>query len=251
MTNEPTNLPATGREASPIEQMFAGLLEAVKDPAVDPAKAEAMLALQERLIDRQALMDFNRARHAAMMEMPYIDRDGRIKNKAGEVQSRFATFEAIDRIVRPITHRHGILYGFNPQDKQGGVLVTCELSHTGGHVQNYGPMFVPLDSSGAKNNAQGAGSSLSYGKRYTLCAALNIVTVGQDDDGQSAGPARDTEPAWTEEVLDQARRAATGGMDAYTKFFQALSPMRRGWLVECGEHDNLKTAAANHDNKGN
>lgn len=231
-------------------QMFAGLMAVVKDPNADPAKMSAALEVMERMNDRRALMEFNRARMAAMAEMPVITKDGKIMNK-GNVQSRFATFEAIDRIVRPVCIRHGLVYGFNlQQGPNASVMVTCELGHVGGHVQNYGPMQIPLDNSGAKNAAQGAGSAASYGKRYTLCAALNIVTEGQDDDGQSAGRQRNQIPdadAWQGQVLDDARRAATGGAAAYQEFFKTkLTNMQRGWLVDTGEHENLKTAAAEY-----
>jgi len=47
-------------------------------------------------------------------------------------------------------------------------------------------MALPIDSSGAKNNVQGWGSSVSYGKRYTCFALLNISARGEDDDGKSA-----------------------------------------------------------------
>ena len=45
-------------------------------------------------------------------------------------------------------------------------------------------MPLPLDTSGAKNNIQGMGSTVSYGKRYLLGMLLNLVSKGQDDDGQ-------------------------------------------------------------------
>ena len=42
-------------------------------------------------------------------------------------------------------------------------------------------------------SVQGVGSSLSYGKRYTAYALLNITTSGDDDDGRSGGTAYITE----------------------------------------------------------
>lgn len=51
-------------------------------------------------------------------------------------------------------------------------------------------MLLPADTSGSKNAVQAFGSSTSYGKRYVLCALLNITTRGQDDNGQTAAPVK-------------------------------------------------------------
>jgi hypothetical protein len=45
---------------------------------------------------------------------------------------------------------------------------------------------MPIDTSGSKTSVQGIGSTVSYGKRYTLCALLNIST-GDDTDGHQLG----------------------------------------------------------------
>ena len=44
--------------------------------------------------------------------------------------------------------------------------------------------FVPLDTSGGKNNAQAYRSSASYGQRGAATLALNIVTEGDDNDAK-------------------------------------------------------------------
>ncbi len=59
-------------------------------------------------------------------------------------------------------------------------------------------MPLPLDTSGSKNNIQGMGSSLTYGKRYLVTAMLNIVTEGEDKDGND-------NPPITEEQVNKIR----------------------------------------------
>jgi hypothetical protein len=39
------------------------------------------------------------------------------------------------------------------------------------------------------------GSTTSYGRRYTMCMLLNIVTVGEDDDGRGADSVVENEQA--------------------------------------------------------
>src|SRR5581483_8370196 len=56
-------------------------------------------------------------------------------------------------------------------------------SHKDGHSRT-ASVPLALDTSGGKNNIQAMGSTTSYGRRYTMCMLLNIVTVGEDDDGK-------------------------------------------------------------------
>ncbi len=106
-------------------------------------------------------------------------------------------------------------------------------------------MICPLDQSGSKNAIQGAGSSVAYGKRYTLCAILNIVTNGDDRNGAAVttvvvpGMAED----WQTDLLDLAQIAASKGLRSYEDFAKGRSNMERGWLIDAGHHKNLKLAA--------
>ena len=50
-------------------------------------------------------------------------------------------------------------------------------------------MPFPIDTSGSKNAIQAVGSSISYGKRYTAGALLNLTSRGEDDDGIAAATA--------------------------------------------------------------
>lgn len=250
MTN--TTQLATVDPAAPgmtLGDMWQSLTELAKDPTVDPQKLEALVKLQERMIDRTAAQEFHKAMHRARANMPRIRKDGAITNKQGAVQSRFATYEAIDKIVRPLIEAEGLTYGFDYNEgQQGRLLVTCIVSHTGGHSERYGPMPLAIDTSGAKNPTQGAGSSGSYGQRYTLCAAFNIVTEGSDDDGGGRSSAPASVPGLDlDGLLDAAQIAATKGSENYATWFKSRSNMERGWLMDAGHHASLKEAAAQYD----
>jgi hypothetical protein len=247
------NLPTTPADdpgrAMTVGDMFASIMEMVRDPNLSVEKASALLDMQERMIDRQAKSDFYAAKAKVMLDLPRIRKDGAILNKTGQVQSRFATFESIDRIVRPICNAAGLVYSFIPSQSGNTLTVTCELAHVGGHVERYGPMPLAIDTTGAKNATQGAGSAVSYGKRYTLCAALNIVTEGEDDGGKSGARqlVPDTGEIWQEKLLEAAQRAAAGGSVAYAAWFKEQTNMQRGWLVDAGHHEACKAAAQNFD----
>jgi len=248
MTNS-TQVATVGPPSSDMTlgQMFQSITELARDPNVDPAKMAAIVDLQERMMDRSARAAFQAAMHRARALMPRIEKDGTIRNKAGDVQSRFAHYEAIDKIVRPIIEAQGLTYGFDYKEgEQGRVLVTCIVSHTGGHEERFGPMPLAIDTTGSKNATQGAGSAGSYGMRYTLCAAFNIVTVGSDDDG-NAGRSRGSAAPEFDDMLREAQIAATRGSAAYAAFFKGRTNMERGWLLDHGHHDKLKQTAAERD----
>ncbi|WP_432415352.1 ERF family protein [Chromohalobacter israelensis] len=152
---------------------------AALNPDVDIDKMERLLQMQERVLDRQALMAYSAAMAAMQTELPSIAERGRGNN------GHYATLEDIVDTVRPIMKRHGFAVSFRIQTQERGIQVTGVLMHQDGHREETS-MLLPADVSGNKNAVQAFGSSTSYGKRYVLCALLNITTRGQDDNGETA-----------------------------------------------------------------
>ncbi|MEQ5766564.1 ERF family protein [Halomonas sp. H33-56] len=156
---------------------------AALNPEVDIDKMERLLQMQERVLDRQALMAYSAAMAAMQTELPSIAERGQGNNGA------YATLEDIVDTVRPIMQKHGFAVSFRIQTQERGIQVTGVLMHQDGHREETS-MLLPADTSGSKNAVQAFGSSTSYGKRYVLCALLNITTRGQDDNGHAAAPVK-------------------------------------------------------------
>ena len=154
---------------------------ATLNPEVDIDKMERLLQMQERVLDRQALMAYSAAMAAMQTELPSIAERGKTNN------GHYATLEDIVDTVRPIMKKHGFAVSFRIQTQERGIKVTGVLMHKDGHREETS-MLLPADTSGSKNAVQAFGSSTSYGKRYVLCALLNITTRGQDDNGHGAAP---------------------------------------------------------------
>lgn len=95
--------------------------------------------------------------------------------------SRYASLGAIVDAVRPVLAQHGItiVQSGGQADDAGAEVVTRLLHRSGQWIETV--VRMPL----GKSNAQGAGSALTYGRRYGLSAALNIV-ADDDDDGNAA-----------------------------------------------------------------
>ncbi len=141
---------------------------AALNPDVDIDKMERLLQMQERVMDRQAMMAYS----AAMAAMQTNN-------------GCYATLEDIVDTVRPIMQKHGFAVSFRIQTQERGIQITGVLMHKDGHREETS-MLLPADISGNKNAVQAFGSSTSYGKRYVLSALLNITTRGQDDNGKSS-----------------------------------------------------------------
>ena len=170
--------------AEPPTSILTVIERASRDPSFDVDKIERLLAMQERQQEREAKIAFDAAMTEMLPRMPTITQRGKISIR-GEVQSTYATWEDIDRAISPILREHGFGLTFRTARDADQIIVTAVLSHRLGHREE-ATFPLPLDVSGNKNVVQAAGSSLSYGKRYTATLLLNITTCGEDDDGRGA-----------------------------------------------------------------
>ena len=169
--------PSTGNFLEVIKQ-------AATDPNVDIQKMHGLLDVQERMMNKQAEINFNIALGQLQDELPAIKKDARIEHK-GRLIAQYATYETIDRVIRPLLKKYGFSLRFNSKQGQGNIIISATLSHKDGHsIVDEIPLSI--DASGAKNSVQGVGSTIAYGKRYLVGMLLNLVFEGEDDDGQSA-----------------------------------------------------------------
>lgn len=154
-----------------------GVIErAALNPAIDVAKMSALLDMQERILNRQSQQAFATAFAEMQPELPEVIEKSKAHN------SNYASLEDINDAVKPILAKHGFGLSFRVNQDNGTIKVTGILSHRDGHSEST-DLAGSADTSGSKNAIQGIGSSVSYLKRYVLCALLNISTRGQDDDG--------------------------------------------------------------------
>lgn len=157
------------------------------DQSADLAKLEKMIELQERILDRNAKGAFASAMAAMQAEMPEVAERGKAHN------TKYATFEDINAAVRPVLEKHGFAVTFRIKQTDTAIKVTAVLSHREGHSEET-EIILPADNSGSKNSVQAVGSTVSYGKRYTMSALLNIATRGEDDDASGAVAVKKVSP---------------------------------------------------------
>lgn len=174
---EASNLPAEN-QATAMMQIIS---RAAADPACDLDKMERLLSMKERIDKEENSRQFNADMASMQIEMPSVAERGTGHN------IKYATFEDINDVAKPIMSKYGFAVSFKVVETDKGVRVTGLLLHRSGHREET-EMTFPSDTSGSKNAVQAIGSSISYAKRYIMCAMLNITTRGEDDNGFAAVP---------------------------------------------------------------
>jgi hypothetical protein len=164
-----------------VQNQFMTVIERVAtDPAADMGKLEKMLDMQERVIERESQQAFAADMSAMQSEMP------RVFKMAQGHNITYARLEDINDSIRPVLQKHGFCVTFKTEQTDlKSVSITAICSHKLGAKQET-TLVLPLDTSGSKNAVQAVGSTVSYGKRYAMCALLNIST-GDDTNGFNLG----------------------------------------------------------------
>lgn len=191
----------------PAEMLaYAQIIEkAAANPEVDVTKLEKLLDMQERVLRRRAEIAFNVAFAQLQSELPVIQQNGSI-SVGGVTRSRYALFEDINEAVKPFLKAHGFALTFKTHTSKGEAVVTGILMHAEGHREET-DITLEADTSGSKNSVQSIGSSISYAKRYCLCALLNITSRGEDDDGSRGNVKRitDDQAATLQALIDEVK----------------------------------------------
>ena len=208
------------------DPILAMIERAARDTAVDIEKFERLMAMKERVEAQAASLAFAQAFAELQPELPTIDRTGRIvvfskadRERPGGVppdaepiqQTPYVTLDDILEALRQPLGKHGFSIRFEYQTTADNRLsTTAILRHRTGHEERATTPPLQHDSTGSKNNAQAAGSALTYGRRYALMAVLPIVSHAPqdaDDDGNAAGKALigADELALVQQLLDETK----------------------------------------------
>ena len=98
-------------------------------------------------------------------------------------KSKYADLESVWDACRNLLAENGLaVMQFPGEFVDGTMSLNTVLTHSSGEYMSY-LMSVPV----TKPDAQGAGSALSYMRRYSLAAVIGVVSANQeDDDGNAA-----------------------------------------------------------------
>jgi len=178
----------TTADAVPMVAETAAIIQVIEraasNPAVDIDKMERLLAMQERILTRNAEANFNDAMSACQSAMTRISADA----SNPQTRSKYASYANLDRHLRPIYTNHGLSLSFGTKDAPAPevVRVVCIVAK-GGFSREY-QIDMPADGKGAKGGdvmtkTHATGSGVSYGMRYLLKMIFNVAVGEDDNDG--------------------------------------------------------------------
>jgi hypothetical protein len=96
---------------------------------------------------------------------------------AGQYGYAYATLDEVLGHVRPILAKNGLSIVQNIRNDDTGIYITTTLLHASGEHLEFGPIAWPPVS-----KMQDFGAISSYGRRYSVMAALGIAAGGDDTD---------------------------------------------------------------------
>jgi hypothetical protein len=138
--------------------------------------------------------------HQAFIEA-YAEMTNPKKNASNPAfKSKYANLEELIAVTRPILTAVGLALVQQPVSEDGAIGVHSYLMAATGETIDFGSYTVPL----AKHDAQGAGSALTYTRRYSIAAIFGLAQ--EDDDGNAAAkpqPKNDAKPQPVPETKPQ------------------------------------------------
>jgi hypothetical protein len=161
--------------------MVAMMERLALNPDLPVEKLEKLLEMQLKVRALESEAAFNAAMTEAQSEMRRVAADA----NNPQTNSKYASYAALDRALRPIYTKHGFAVSFDegaaPADH---VLALAYVSHAAGHTRTY-RKTMPIVTTGIKGNAMmtathGAAAAGSYAKRYLLKDIFNVA-IGEDD----------------------------------------------------------------------
>lgn len=191
-------LPNPGRAVARNDDQptpYERLMELSCRPDFNVATFDTLVALLEKT---QAAEE--RRRYRSVMAEVHASLGRVVRDKPNPIlHSRYASFEALDREVRPIISPLGVYVDFHAEERVDGLRMEGRVFVRGiDHHESF-YAFAELDKVGSrgqtnKTNVQAFGSTASYLRRYIYQMAFNLVpSDAEDDDGEATRTTTHTE----------------------------------------------------------
>lgn len=216
-----------------------------RDPGASVEKIERLMALWERGEAKKAEAAYHAAMSAAQAAMRPVLTD----SYNPQTKSKYASFEAIDRVLRPIYTEHGFGLSFNTSDspQPEHVRVLCKVSHRGGHSEPY-QVDMPADGKGAKGGdvmtkTHAAGSAFSYGQRYLIRLIFNVAVTDDDDGNRASGSSTPEPPKGFEDWVTDMGAVADEGFPAFAAAWKQSTETKKAFTDYAAKYHAKAIAA--------
>lgn len=164
-----------------IQQPEMAMIRLAVEKGAPIETVERLVALQEKMLARQAEVEFNEALNRVQSKIKKVAPD--LDNT--QTKSKYASYAAIDAVIRPLYSEEGFSLSFTEEDcpKAEHVRIICYVSR-GAHTRLY-RKDMPSDGKGARggdvmSKTHAAAAADSYAKRYLVKDIFNVA-IGEDD----------------------------------------------------------------------
>lgn len=103
----------------------------------------------------------------------------------------YTPLDEVMNTIKPVLKKHGLSFIQNTWSEGENIVVQTLLMHESGQWLESAPLSLPghqvLKGGGKVWNAQGAGSAITYGRRYQLSAVLGIASEEDTDAASQHG----------------------------------------------------------------
>lgn len=120
-------------------------------------------------------------------------------------KSKYAPLNDVLNLVRPLLSKHGLGVIQAPSGDGKDITLTTMLIHESGEWIELDPLTLQAD----KPTAQGAGSAITYARRYALSAALGISSEDDDDGNIASTPKKQGEKPVQPQINGKNGKPAT------------------------------------------
>lgn len=205
------------------------LLERAMDKGVDADTLAKLTELYERWQTNRAAEEFGRALAKFQAECPPVVKRREVMNKGGGVRYTFAGFEDVMLVARPHLIAAGIAVSFSAPKVDAGLFAMICRVQVGSHAEDR-PFTAPMPNLAEVAKAmyltepQAFGLVLSYYKRYSFCAALNVVVTGEDNDAALDPTVGENEVKQINEKIEECEKTGNPvDMDRFLKWLAVES----------------------------
>ena len=170
------------------EQAFLALIDrAARDPNFDSDKFKMLMDARAKDRAERASAAYSLAMSEVQEKLEPVRRD--CQNT--QTRSRYASYEALDRAIRPTYSNAGFALSFSTEAMSASdvMRVTCRVLHKAGHTEHH-QIDIPIVTKGPQGKdvmtaTHAAMSAKTYGMRGLLTMIFNVALT--DDDGNAAG----------------------------------------------------------------
>ena len=115
------------------------------------------------------------------------------KSQGEKISYTYATLDSVIDMLRSVLPKHGVWFLQQLSSAESGTELFTRIIHESGEWVEDSIIFEATEVRGGASNAQKIGASITYFRRYALCAAFGVC-ADDDTDGEAARPVRAPQP---------------------------------------------------------